>query len=121
MSQLRAYCNQIDKKSFLGGKMLQFAGQPGCSLLLALLLAAPLSALPQQTTAPIQKWRQSQKTDAARGISYTQFTLAGKFVKWPQKDAENRPTLEADCRTPGESGGLMEKFWHAYFFAGTPL
>jgi len=80
-----------------------------------------MSALPQQTPAPAQKWRQSQKTDAARGISYTQFTLAGKFVKWPEKDAENRPTLEVDCRTPEESGGLMEKLWHAYYFAGTPL
>jgi hypothetical protein len=101
--------------------MFQVTDQPGRLLLLVLLLAAPLSALPQQASAPAQKWRQSQKTDAARGISYTQFTLAGKFVKWPEKDAENRPSLEADCRTPEESGGLMEKFWHAYFFAGTPL
>ena len=101
--------------------MSQITGQPGPLLLLALLLAAPLSALPQLTPAPAQKWRQSHKTDAARGISYTQFTLAGKFVKWPEKDAENRPSLEGDCRTPEESGGLMEKLWHAYYFAGTPL
>ena len=101
--------------------MFQVTGQPGRLFLFVLLLAAPLSALPQQTPAPAQKWRQSQKNDAARGISYTQFTLAGKFVKWPEKDAENRPSLEVDCRTPGESGGLMEKLWHAYYFAGTPL
>ncbi len=101
--------------------MFQVTAQPGRLVLLVLLLAAPMSALPQQTPAPAQKWRQSQKTDAARGISYTQFTLAGKFVKWPEKDAENRPTLEVDCRTPEESGGLMEKLWHAYYFAGTPL
>ena len=101
--------------------MFQVTAQPGRRLLLVLLLASPLSALPQQTPAPAQKWRQSQKTDAGRGITYTQFTLAGKFVKWPEKDAENRPSLEVDCRTPEESGGLMEKLWHAYFFAGTPL
>jgi hypothetical protein len=101
--------------------MFQVARQPGRLLLFVLLLAVPLSALPRQSPPPTQKWRQSQKSDAARGITYTQFTLAGKFVKWPEKDAENRPSLEVDCRTPEESGGLMEKFWHAYFFAGTPL
>jgi len=101
--------------------MFQVTAQPGRLLLVVLLLAIPLLALPQQTPAPSQKWRQSQKTDAARGISYTQFTLAGKFVKWPEKDAENRPSLEVDCRTPEESGGLMEKLWHADYFAGTPL
>jgi hypothetical protein len=101
--------------------MFQVNGQLGRLLLLVLLLAAPLSALPQQSPAPAQKWRQSQKSDTARGIAYTQSTLAGKFVKWPEKDAENRPTLEVDCRTPEESGGLMEKLWHAYFLVGVPL
>jgi hypothetical protein len=89
--------------------------------LLALLIAVPMSAFSQEPPASAQKWRQSQKSDAGRGITYVQFTLAGKFVKWPAKDAENRPTLEVDCRTPEETGGLMEKFWHAYFQAGIPL
>ena len=101
--------------------MSQITGQPGPLLLLALLLTTPSSALPQQIPAPGQKWRQSQKTDAGRGIAYAQFTLAGKYVKWPEKDASNRPTLEVDCRSSEQSGGLMEKFWHAYFLAGIPL
>jgi hypothetical protein len=90
-------------------------------LLLALLLVIPFSAFPQQPSSPTQKWRQSQKTDATNGTAYTQFTLAGKFVKWPDKDASNRPTLEVDCRTSEHSGGSKAAFWHAYLLAGTPL
>jgi len=101
--------------------MTQLTVQPAPLLLLALLLAIPHSAFSQEPPSPAQKWRQTQKTDTSRGIAYTQFTLAGKFLKWPKKDAENRPTLEVDCRTPEEAGGLMEKFWHAYLLAGTPL
>src|SRR6267143_1139248 len=101
--------------------MSRITGQPGRLFLLALLLATPLSALPQQTPTPAQKWRQSQKTDTARGIAYTQFTLAGKFVKWPEKDVSNRPTLEVDCEHKGNAGSSKEKFWYAYFLAGAPL
>lgn len=101
--------------------MTQVTAQPTRLLLLALLLAFPCSAFSQQQSSPGQKWRQSQKSDTARGIAYVQFTLAGKFLKWPEKDAENRPTLEVDCRTPEESGGLVEKLWHAHFLAGIPL
>jgi hypothetical protein len=88
---------------------------------LALLLAIPFPALAQQTTPPAQKWRQSQKPDSTRGINYTQFTLAGKFLKWPKGDASNRPTIEVDC-TPSESGRESRRqFLHAYLLVGVPL
>jgi hypothetical protein len=101
--------------------MSQVTGQPARFLLLALLLAIPFSAFPQEPPLPAQKWRQSQKTDPLRGFAYTQFTLAGKFLKWPERDASNRPTLEVDCRTSERSSGSKGKFWHAYFLTGTPL
>ncbi|HYL69457.1 MAG TPA: hypothetical protein VEX69_09845 [Candidatus Limnocylindria bacterium] len=89
--------------------------------MLILLFVAPLAALPQQSTAPTQKWRKSEKTDSNRGMSYNQFTLAGKFQKWPEKDASTRPGLEVDCMTQGRSSGSKGDFWHAYFFVGVPL
>jgi hypothetical protein len=100
--------------------MTQANGQSARLLLLTLLLAIPFSAFAQQPPSPAQKWRQSQKTDTLRGTAYTQFTLAGKFVKWPEKDASNRPTLEVDCE-PEHSSGSKGNFWHAYLLAGTPL
>lgn len=90
-------------------------------LQLALLTAIPCSLFAQQSTPPAQKWRQSQKPDSVRGISYTQFTLAGKFVKWPSGDASNRPTIEVDC-TPSESGRESRRqFMRAYLLVGVPL
>jgi hypothetical protein len=101
--------------------MSPVTGRPTRLLLLPLLLVIPFSAFPQQPSSPAQIWRQSQKTDAVRGTAYLQFTLAGKFVKWPDKDASNRPTLEVDCKTSEDSGGSKGAFWHAYLLAGTPL
>jgi hypothetical protein len=118
-----ALCDPIERLSnqYLGGKMSQAAGKPVRLLLMALLLASPYSAFPEQSSSPAQQWRQSPKTDSASGIAYSQFTLGGKFVKWPEKDASNRPTLEVDCKDEGRSGGSKGTFWRAYLLAGTPL
>jgi hypothetical protein len=101
--------------------MFQLTDQLTRLLLITLLLVNPISAFPQQSSSPGQQWRRSEKTDAASGIAYTQFTLPGKFVKWPEKDASYRPALEVDCKDEGRSGGSKGTFWHAYFLAGTPL
>ncbi len=73
-------------------------------LILPLLLTSlGVSAVaPQESSGP-HVWRQSQKTDAARGVTYTQFTLTGKFLKAPQHggDISNRPALVVDC-IPGK-------------------
>lgn len=88
---------------------------------LALLLAISFPAFAQQPAPSAQKWRQSQKTDAASGTTYTLFTLAGKFLKWPAGDAANRPTIEVDC-TPSESGHESRRqYLHAYLLVGIPL
>jgi hypothetical protein len=69
-----------------------------------LLLVVPLAlASFGSSTMALQQpsWRQSQKTDAAAGTTYTRFTLAGKFLKSPQGDVpNNRPALVLDC-APG--------------------
>jgi hypothetical protein len=68
-------------------------------LLVSLALASfGFSAMPPQQPSA---WRQSQKTDAATGNTFTRFTLGGKFLKSPQGDAPNRPTLVLDC-VPGK-------------------
>lgn len=88
---------------------------------LASLLALPFSASSQQPAPSAQKWRQVQKNDPARDIPYTQFTLAGKFVKWPKGDASTRPTLQFDC-APGETTrGSKGEFIQATLLAGVPL
>jgi len=99
--------------------MSQVPGRSPRWLLLALLLAIP--AFAQQTPAPAQKWRQLQKPESAGTPAYIQFTLPGKFVKWPEKDASNRPTLEVDCRSDETSPGPRDRLLHAYLLAGTPL
>ncbi|MGH9711767.1 MAG: hypothetical protein ACRD5M_00500 [Candidatus Acidiferrales bacterium] len=88
---------------------------------LALLLAIPFLAIAQQAAPSAQKWRQAKKTDSARGITYTQFTLAGKFLKWPAGDASIRPTLEVDCTPSETSHESRRQYLHAYLLAGIPL
>ena len=66
---------------------------------LVLLVALALASFGFSTTAPQEPsvWRQSQKTSAADRITYTRFTLAGKFLKSPQGDVPNRPSFVLDC------------------------
>jgi hypothetical protein len=121
MEQSKALGYPSGNKSILGGKMAQGTVQPRHVLMLLLLFVIPITAFGQEPSAPAPKWRQSQKKDTIRGIDYTQFTLAGKFLKWPEKDASNRPTLEVDCEIDKRSSGSKGKFWRAFFLAGTPL
>jgi hypothetical protein len=90
-----------------------------------LLLLVPLaftslgfSALTPQQLPSAPVWRQSQKTNS-RGTAYTQFTLEGKFLKAPQKDAPNRPALVVDCR-PGKNKA-NGRFISATLLVGTTM
>jgi len=93
-----------------------------------LLLLVPLAwvsfgfaqqAPPQ--TAAAQGWRQSQKTDAARAMTFTRFTLAGKFLTSPQGDPANRPTLAVDCIPGQESHSAKGRFLTASLLVGSTL
>ena len=92
-----------------------------------LLLLVPLawvsfgfaSPSPQQSSSA-HGWRQSQKTDAARAITYTQFTLVGKFVTSPQ-DASDRPALSVDCIPGREPHSAKGTFLAANLLVGSTL
>jgi hypothetical protein len=92
-----------------------------------LLLLVPLAwasfgfaqSAPQQPSS-VHGWRQSQKTDAARAINYTRFTLVGKFVASPQ-DASDRPTLAVDCIPGRESSAAKGTFLAANLLVGSTL
>ncbi len=93
-----------------------------------LLLLAPLvlplvsfSAFTAQQPAPTQQWEQSQETDARRGTTYTQFTLAGKFLKPPRNSGSDRPTLVVKCTPDRHSRGSNRKFSAGSLRVGTPL
>ena len=76
---------------------------------------------PFQTT-PDHVWRQSLKTDAARGTAYDRYTLTGKFLKAPQKgDLANRPALVVDCNPPKEGRNGKGKFESANLLVGPAL
>jgi hypothetical protein len=81
------------------------------------LLTAGFATPGQQQTPSTRGWQQTQKTDAARETSFTQFTLPGKFLTRPQKDAANPPALVVDCKPQGSRG----KFSTAYVNVGAPL
>jgi hypothetical protein len=92
-----------------------------------LLLLVPLAwascgfaqqAPPQSAAA--HGWQQSQNTDAVRAMTYTRFTLGGKFSN-SQTAAPNRPALVLDCIPAAESGAARGKFLSASLLIGTPL
>jgi len=95
--------------------------------LLFLVLPLALVSFGFSTTAPQQAppahvWRQSIKTDAARGTAYDQYTLTGKFLKAPQRgDFSNRPALVVDCNPPKESRNGKGKFEGMSLLVGTSV
>ena len=93
-----------------------------------LLLLVPLAwascgfaqqAPPQSAAA--HGWQQSQDTDAVRAMTYTRFTLVGKFLNSPRTAMPNRPALVLDCIPTAESGAARGKFLTASLLIGTPL
>ena len=89
-------------------------------LLVPLALASfGFSAIMPQQPSPAPVWRQSQKTNTARGTTYTRLTLVGKFVKSPPMDDSNRPAFVVDC-APGK-GSRKGKFVSADLLIGTAM
>ena len=93
-----------------------------------LLLLVPLAwasfGFAQQAPPPTssaQVWRQSQKTDAARAMTFTRYTLAGKFLTPPQSDPANRPALTLDCIPATESHSSKGRFLAGSLLVGSPL
>ncbi|MGA2187342.1 MAG: hypothetical protein ABSH33_02360 [Steroidobacteraceae bacterium] len=75
---------------------------------------------PQQPSSA-HAWRQSQKTDAANTLTFSRFTLAGKFAASSQGDGSHRPTLAVDC-IPGEGPHPPRgKFMAATLLVGSTL
>jgi hypothetical protein len=93
-----------------------------------LLLLVPLAwtscAFAQQAppqSAAAHGWQQSQNTDAVRAMTYTRFTLGGKFLNSPQTAVPNRPALVLDCIPAAGSGAARGRFLTASLLIGTPL
>jgi len=91
-------------------------------LLMALsLTSVGFSGMAAQEPSSAHVWRESVKTDAARGTVYNRYTLTGKFLKAPQRgDASNRPALVVDCNSAKERKGKA-KFVSASLLVGASL
>jgi hypothetical protein len=87
---------------------------------LAWTSAAFAQSAPQSSASP-HVWRQSQKNDAARTYTYTQFTLTGKFLSPPHDPAADRPALALDCIPGNGSHSSSRKFLGANLLVGTAL
>src|ERR1700692_4337814 len=92
------------------------------------LLLLPLAWVPLGFAEPAPQqpssahgWRQSQKTDAARAMTYTQFTLVGKFLTPPQNVVSDRPALVVDCIPATESPSAKGRFLAANLLVGNTL
>lgn len=90
---------------------------------LVLLVPLALASFGFSTMAAQQPsvWRQSQKTDAVSGTTYTRFTLARKFLKSPQGDVPNRPAFVLDCVPVKASQRLKRRFLAGNLLVGTTL
>src|SRR5580658_376718 len=76
---------------------------------------------PTQSSSSAKSWQQSQNTDAARALTYTRFTLRGKFPSRPHDPAANRPALALDC-IPGTGSDLHKgKLLAANLLVGSSL
>jgi hypothetical protein len=82
------------------------------------LVSLAFSAVPPQQQPSTQEWRQTERTDPARG-DYARYTLVGKFLKAPPGDAAARPSLVVDCSTHNRSH--KSKFVRGTLVVGDPL
>jgi hypothetical protein len=91
-------------------------------LLTALAFASLGSAQPApQQPSSVHSWQQLQKTDAANTMSYTRFTLVGKFLRPPHDPISNRPALTLDCIPANGSNPSKGKFLAANLLVGSGL
>jgi hypothetical protein len=90
-------------------------------LLLPLVWASCGFAQPPQPSASAKLWQQSQNSDAARALTYTRFTLTGKFPAPPHDQAVNRPALALDCIPGTGSHPHKGKLLAANLLAGSAL
>jgi len=92
------------------------------TVLVALFLSSVgFSRMAAQEPASAHVWRESVKTDAARGTVYNRYTLTGKFLKAPQRgDTSNRPALVVDCNAAKERRGKA-RFEAASLLVGAAL
>lgn len=74
-----------------------------------------------QRPSSAQMWQTSQKTDPAGTMTFTRFTLAGKFLSPPHVKAPNRPALTVDCIPANESHHSKGKFLAANLLVGAVL
>ena len=91
---------------------------------LVLFVPLVLASLGFSAMAPQQHpvWRQSPRTDSVRGITYTRFTLTGKFVKSPPEgDVANRPAFVLDCIPGKGSHPHKGRFMAGNLLVGTGL
>ena len=91
-------------------------------LLVPLALASfGLSSMAPQQPSSAHVWQQSEKTDPVRETTYTQFTLAGKFLTSPQGGVSNHPALVLDCIPGKESHRPKGRFVGGNLLVGTTL
>jgi hypothetical protein len=85
---------------------------PAATLLIGLLFA---TVVPAQTQP---QWHREQKTDP-HDVSFTQFSLTGKFLTPPQDASNTNPTMFVRC-IPGSDrhGHTGGKFIAGYIFVG---
>jgi hypothetical protein len=92
------------------------------------LLLLPLAWAPfgfaepaPQPSASVHGWRQAQQTDTARAMTYTRFTLVGKFLTPPKDLVSERPALAVDCIPGNESHSAKGRLLAANLLIGTTL
>jgi hypothetical protein len=67
-----------------------------------------------------QDWQESQKTDS-HGGTYTQYMLAGKFIKRPHAEVSAQPSLVVGCELAQESRWSKAGFKEASLRVGANL
>jgi hypothetical protein len=89
-------------------------------LLAALAFASPGLADANPQPVPTSGWQPVEQKDAARALSFTRFTLIGKFGTTPRDAAPNRPAMAVDC-IPDKEAHFNRKFLAANLQVGTIL
>jgi len=74
-----------------------------------------------QQPAMAHVWQQSQATDVAGSLTFTRFTLVGKFLDAPNDPGSNHPALALDCIPGTGPHPSKRRFLAGNLLVGTTL
>lgn len=91
----------------------------GAAVAVCMMVCVLLGTAQTSERMETSQWQQEQRTDPLRGTTFSQFSLAGKFLTAPRNSPNTNPLMIVRCvRGKDHRGHTNGKFLSGYVFVG---